>query len=119
MTSTRIRNSPGNYELEQHAYQRQFDLITYKNGAYGQAVTKNLPGNGLLAAKMNSIDMAENYVDIESQLLGIGSTNLVKPLSPIIPNIYNFNSLNIFDKTPMVIPDPMFRIYNQRANIRS
>ena len=95
MTSTRIRNSPGNYELEQNAYQRRFEFLLYKNGATGQAVTRNLPGNGLLAAKMKSIDMAENYVDIESQLLGIGSTNLVKPLSPVIPNIYKFDSLNI------------------------
>lgn len=119
MASTRIRNSEGNYQLEQQAYQRQFDFITYKNSSRGTATTKHIAGDGLLVAKMNSLDLAENSIDIESQLLGIGSTNLVKPLSPVIPNIYKYNSLNIIDKTPMVIPDPMIHLYNQRPNYRN
>lgn len=119
MSSTSIRNTQGNYQLEQQAFQRQFDFITYKHSSTGQAVTRNVAGDGLLPAKMNSIDLADNYVDIESQLLGIGSTNLVKPLEPVIPKINTLNSLNIIDKVPIVIPDPMFYIHNQRPNYRN
>jgi len=119
MASTSIKNTPGNYELEQNAYQKQLDYMNYKHAPGGQAYTKNFAGNGLLAPKMNPVDIAENYIEIESQLLGIGSTNLVKPLPTVSPNNFNYPTLNIIDKTPMIVPAPMYYLQNQRANYRN
>ena len=119
MTSTGIRNTPGNYELEQYAYQKQFEYMNYIHSAGGTAYTRHFAGNGLLAPKMNPLDLDKNYIDIESQLLGIGSTNLVKPLPTVSPNHFNYPSLNIIDKTPMIIPERITYLQNQRANYRN
>ena len=93
--------------------------MQYKYSAGGQAYTRNFAGNGLLTPKMHPIDLTNNYVDVESQLLGIGQTNLVKPLSPVTPEIYTYPTLNIIDKTPMIIPEPITYLQNQRANYRN
>lgn len=119
MSSTGIRNTPGNYELEQCAYQKQLEYMHYKHSAGGTAYTRNFAGNGLLAPKMNPLDLDRNYIDIESQLLGIGSNNLVKPLPTVSPNHFNYPSLNIIDKTPMIVPEPIVYIQKQRANYRN
>lgn len=119
MASTSIKNTPGNYDLEQCAYQKQLDYMHYIHSAGGTAYTRHFAGNGLLAPKMNPLDLAENYIDVESQLLGIGQTNLVKPLPKVSPNNFNFPSLNIIDKTPMIIPEPIHYLQNQRANYRN
>jgi hypothetical protein len=114
MTSTRNKNTSGNYHLEQKAYISRYQNImdTTKQTAY----TKTLPGNGLLIGKMPSRDLANNYIDIESQLFGVGSTNLVQPLPYIPPDIHNLPSLNIIDKTPLIIPQKLIIEPKQRVN---
>ena len=119
MTSTSIKNTPGDYELEQKEYQKKIDYMHYIHAAGGTAYTRNFAGNGLLAPKMNPLDLDRNYIDVESQLLGIGTTNLVKPLPTVYPNHYNYPSLNIIDKTPMIVPEPITYLQNQRANYRN
>lgn len=119
MASTRSRNTPGDYQLEQNAFHCKYNLTTYPHGPEGAAYTKHLPGDGLIVSKMHSTDLADNYIDIESQLFGIGSTNLENPLAPVIPSIKKYDSLNIIRKTQMVIPEPMVHTVNQRANYRN
>jgi hypothetical protein len=58
-------------------------------------------------------------MDIESQLFGIGSTNLENQLPPVIPRIKKYDSLNVIDKTPMIKPEPMVPLQHQRANFRN
>jgi hypothetical protein len=119
MTSTRNRNTPGDYQLEQNLNACNYSLATYIHGAHGQGYTRHLPGDGLIVAQMHSRDLAENYMDIESQLFGIGSTNLENPLPPVIPRIKKYDSLNVIDKTPMIKPEPMVPLQHQRANFRN
>lgn len=119
MTSTRNRNTPGDYQLEQNLNACNYTLATYIHGAYGQGYTRHLPGDGLINAQMHSRDLAENYIDIESQLFGIGSTNLEQALPPVIPMIKKYDSLNIIDKTPMIKPEPFIPLQHQRANFRN
>ena len=114
MSSTSSRNTPGNYQLEQRIFTDYFKLVTYENGAQGPPISRNLPGDGLLAGKIFTRDLAVNYTDIESSLFGIGSTNLETPLPPLVPNINQIPSLNIRDKIPIIVPEPLMIQPNQR-----
>jgi hypothetical protein len=119
MSSTSSRNTAGDYQLEQHAFDRYFGLVTTVNGAQGRPTTVNLPGNGLLTGKMFSRDLAMNYTDIETQLFGIGSTNLVQPKAPVVPQINPLPSLNIASRIPTLIPDPVVVETRNRVNYRN
>ena len=114
MASTRTKNTPGNYNLEQKAHMDRHSFIM--DITKRTPDQKTLPGNGLLQGKVASRDLAINYTDIESTLFGIGSTNLVQPLPHVTPEINSYPSLNIIDKIPMIIPSPVYVNTKQRAN---
>ena len=114
MASTRNKNTPGNYELEQWSKGRQFDTKLYTHAPQGKAITMHYAGNGLLGGKMHSRDLAHNACDIESFLYGIGSTNLVKPKAPVRPELKSFDSLNVIHKKPMVVPEALIVEPEQR-----
>jgi hypothetical protein len=116
MASTSSKNTPGDYRLEQSQYYRHFNLVNYVNGYQGKAFAPNNAGNGLIHGRMAMIDLASNAADIESYLFGIGSTNLVNPLPPVVPDIHRFSSLNIHERIPIIIPDPVIADTRQRAN---
>jgi hypothetical protein len=114
MASTRSKNTPGDYQLEQKAYVGSF--LNIMDPIKQTPYQKTLPGNGLLQGKVASRDLANNYTDIESTLFGIGSTNLVQPLPNVVPDIPHLPSLNIIDKIPMIVPDVIYVDTKQRAN---
>jgi hypothetical protein len=102
MASTRNKNTTGNYNAEQWSLNEQINYNTYKS--YGIPQSTYLPSDGLLTGRMASENLSNNYCDIESQLFGIGSTNLVTPLPPVVPEIKQLQSLAIMNKTPLIIP---------------
>ena len=52
MASTRNKNTPGNYCLDQKQYTDNFAWNLYANGAHGQAYDTRLAGNGLNPGQM-------------------------------------------------------------------
>jgi hypothetical protein len=70
--------------------------------------------DGLLQGRMGSTPLAYNYTDIESSLLGIGSTNLVKPLPNLVPHLKELKSLNIIDRLTVALPEPLQVACDQR-----
>ena len=113
MASTRNKNTPGNYELEQNnmATMREYEL--YQGHTFHEQTC--FPGNGLLPCKF-PLQLFHNNCDIESELLGINSTNLVKPqtstLLPPEPKPLPFGS--IIDKSPVILPSPLVISKTQR-----
>jgi len=105
MASTRNKNTPGNYLLEQRQLSSICAYNEYKLAA--RPVDTYFPGNGLLAGRGAPTNLSENACDIETQLFGIGSTNLVNPKEFIRPDITPLKSLNIIDKLPVLIPEPL------------
>lgn len=104
MASTRNKNSPGNYSLEIEGKREQ---ALYKVNEYYSVPTEtNFFGDGLLAGRVGPMKLSSNYCDIESELRGIGTTNLVQPLAPVEPDIFQLKSLNIIDRVPLIIPKP-------------
>ena len=73
MASTRNRNTPGNYSLEQREYKQFENYTLYPNSQYGAAYNTRLPGNGLLPAQIPWNKLSYNAADTESFLLGFNS----------------------------------------------
>jgi hypothetical protein len=114
MASTRNRNTPINYNLEQRQYSQNENYTLYPNSQYGAAYNTRLPGNGLLPAQIPWNKLSHNAADTESFLFGINSTNLVNPAPCFVPEITKIDSVNIFNKDPVLIPEPLVIEKNQR-----
>jgi hypothetical protein len=114
MASTRNKNTPGNYCLEQNQYHQSQNYTLYPNSQYGSAYNTRLPGNGLMPAQIPWNKLSYNAADTESFLFGINSTNLVNPAPCFVPEITKLNSANIFEKGPVYIPEPLIIEKNQR-----
>jgi hypothetical protein len=105
MSSTSSKNTPGNYQLEQHQFERRRTYDSYEGRVVNN--TNYLPGDGLLSGRCPSTILSYNYTDIESELFGVGSTNLVIPKLPTKPSLKNMKSLSIYDKPIIIIPKPL------------
>ena len=114
MASTRNINTPGNYCLQQKQNSNFERYTLYPNSQYGYAYHTNLPGNGLNPAQIPGSKLSENSTDIESFLFGINSTNLVKPAPIFVPELKNVESVNIYKKETVYIPEPLVIEKNQR-----
>ena len=106
MASTRNKNTPGNYCLDQKQNIDQETWRLYTNGANGTAYDTRLCGNGLNPGQLPWTTLSHNPADIESFLFGINSTNLVKPAGPLTPELKCLPSANIFKKSTVIMPVP-------------
>jgi hypothetical protein len=114
MASTRNRNTPGNYCLEQKEFKQFENYTLYTNSQYGSAYNTRLPGNGLLPAQIPWNKLSYNAADTESFLFGINSTNLVNPAPCFVPEIAKLTSENIYEKNTVYLPEPLVVEKNQR-----
>ena len=114
MASTRNKNTPGNYCLEQKQYNHSKTYTLYPNSQYGAAYDTKLPGNGLNPGQIPGNKMSQNAPDIESFLFGINSTNLVSPAPTFVPELAKLGTTNIFKKDVIYIPEPLVVEKNQR-----
>lgn len=81
--------------------------------------TSFFPGNGLLPTHMARETLGINSVDIETYLYNINATNLVKPRPQFSPQLKELKSLNMIQKSPLIMPEPNIftNIYNERPLI--
>lgn len=114
MASTRNKNTPGNFEADQVGKMKQADYLTYIHSQSGKPVETMFPGNGLLTGRIGPTELSRNTWDIESFLFGIGSTNLVEPKEKPVAEIKSLKSLNIIDRLPVIVPNPLIIEPNQR-----
>ena len=114
MASTRNKNTPGNYCLEQKEYKEFSGYTMYKNSQCGEAYNTKLAGNGLNAGQTPWNKLSYNAPDIESFLFGINSTNLVNPAPIFVPELVKLDSVNIYEKSALFVPEPLVIEKNQR-----
>ena len=114
MASTRNKNTPGNYCLEQKQFSNSQEYALYPNSQYGAAYNTRIAGNGLNPAQIPWNKLSYNAPDIESFLFGINSTNLVKPAPCFVPELAKIDSVNIYENKPILIPEPLVVDKNQR-----
>jgi hypothetical protein len=115
MASTRNINTPINYRLEQRQYKEHENYTTFKYSQYGVNPDTRFAGNGLNPGQISWTELSNNAPQIESFLFGINSTNLVNPQkTPFVPEIKCLDSFNIYEKSPVLIPEPLVIEKNQR-----
>ena len=115
MTSTRNRNTQSDYKLEQLQNTNHLENNLYIN--YGRPTTECFP-ELYNPSKLSRDALANNSVDIESTLRGIGGSNMVKPCEPPTPSLRNLDFKPVFDRPQAVImPYPLILDNNQRPNL--
>ena len=102
MASTRNYNTKSDYCLQQQRIQQQERWImdTQKWVHCKPA----LPCPGVQVGDYPASVLSRNWVDVESRLYGINSTNLVNPEAPLTPELTNLPPVKFFDYVPLMIP---------------
>ena len=118
MTDTSLKNSKGWYKQEQSALIRQFTHNTWKYKCISEntafpCVGINMP---MMTNGYNNGLLSGNASDIESALLGIGSSNLVSPKPPVKPELKSINSIKFFNRLETVMPEPLIIEKYQRPS---
>jgi len=108
MAATRKKTNPGDYQLEQMEQTKSLEYQEYLHAANGEPIQSFYAGNGILMGRMAPTTLSYNSCDIESQLFGIGSCNLVAQKSPVMLDAKSLNSLDMAStKLPLYIPTPL------------
>ena len=108
MTSTRNKNTIGNYHLEEEQFRKINEHVNYIHSYNGPPHSVSIPSGGVAPpSRMNRDSLSENSIDIESSLLGIGSTNLVKNKAKVVPKINDLSTTTFFVRPPLIIPTPL------------
>jgi hypothetical protein len=102
---TRKKHVKNDYLVDQ---QFNEDVISYSlyRGYHENHVTCH-PGDGLMCAKMTHHQLSENPTDVESNLFGIGSSNMVTKILHEVPKIKPLKSYSVYDKPKTVVPVPL------------
>ncbi len=114
MASTRNKNTPGNYVLDNKKNTQSETWRLYENAANGSAYNTNFAGNGFIQGPMPSNKLSNNAADIESFLFGINSTNLVNPAAPLSPELKTITQKDLYAKSNIIMPVPLVVLKNQR-----
>ena len=114
MASTRNKNTPGNYCLEEREYKQSRSYTLYPNSQYGAAYNTRLPGLGVNPGQVPWNKMSNNAADIESFLFGIDSTNLVNPSPPLVAELKNLETAHFFSRAATLLPEPLVVEKGQR-----
>jgi hypothetical protein len=118
MTSTRNKNSQLNYNLEKSNKEKLLREKLYLHSSSGRPITECIPSIGYTPSHISRDALANNAIDIESQLRGIGSTNLETPCQQVIPSLRTLDLKEFFERQQSVImPYPMVYENNQRPNL--
>jgi hypothetical protein len=114
MASTRNKNAPSDYCLEQNQNKNISDHRTYiqRRTAYHNA----LPCAGINVGYMPNNVLSHNATDVESFLYGVNSTNLVKPRAKTKPELKQLPDLAFFERPQIFLPEPLVIEKNQRPH---
>lgn len=112
MASTRNKNTKEDYLLEK---QKNNNYNSYQDYKYSRHnYDPKMPGFGFTPTQIPGKDLSHNYVTIESQLWGIGANDLENNRKTQTPDYKNMNERVLIEKQPVLMPDPLVIIKNQR-----
>lgn len=118
MASTRNKNTVNDYKLKTLEESQQIAYKSYKHSASGAAHIPALPdfGVGSACRTLHPGLADDNAHDIESELFGIGSTNLVQPKKNVVQKSRRIPFYQYYSHVPMVMPDPLYIRTDQRPS---
>jgi hypothetical protein len=105
MASTRLKNTPGEYCYEQRSYRRNEKYTTNPEKRFNPMSA--IPCSGVNIGGMPNTVLSSNAVDIESELYGIGLSNLVKPYREVTPRINVLPMASFFPREQTLMPEPL------------
>jgi hypothetical protein len=114
MTSTRNKNTRGDYALEQKSYFLGSEYNHFENSSFGAPYKSAIPEIGYTPSKMSCDEWSSNAIDIESELRGIGTTNLVNGYQKVVPEYKSLNFKPYFRYVPLIMPKPLVIENEQR-----
>jgi len=115
MSSTRNKNSQINYNLEKSTKEKILNETFYIHSSSGRPISDCIPALGYMPSHISRDALANNAIDIESQLRGIGSTNLETPCTVVTPSINTLEFKDYFDRPQSIImPYPLVYENHQR-----
>lgn len=115
MASTRLKNCPGEYKLQQIQ-----NSSIYENRIHNDRIKNNqhvFPELGFNISHMHHSILGSNTIDVESQLYGIRATDLVHKKRYVQPKMYDFKTQSYFDRNKLILPKPLVIHQNQRPII--
>ena len=111
MASTRNINNPDDYAMRQRLYTGAAEYLSYES--FHVASHPALPA--LYAPSFLPRDvLCSNSIDVESQLFGINSNNLVKPSAQVSPNTNKLPTISFFERPLCYMPNNLVVDSNQR-----
>ena len=111
MSSTKNKNSQLNYNLEKSDKEKILNETFYIHSSSGRPTSDCFPALGYIPSHISRDALANNAIDIESQLRGIGSTNLESVCDAVVPSIRSLDFIEFFDRPQSTImPYPL--VYN-------
>ena len=118
MSSTRNKNTIMNYNAEEKKNDRISNYKFNINSQYGKSThflgRFKLPDSTQPTRNINPDHFSHNPVDIESQLRGISSTNLVGQSFKVEPKLKQLDSVKIYDREPLILANQITTEQNQR-----
>ena len=111
MASTRNINNPNDYAMRQRLYAGATEYLAYE--AFHVANRPALPALYTPSFLPRDV-LCSNSVDVESQLFGINSTNLVNPATRVSPNNNTLPTISFFERPLCYMPDDLVKDGNQR-----
>ena len=118
MSSSRNKNSQLNYDLEKSNKEKILNETFYIHSSSGRPISDCIPSVGYMPSHISRDALANNAIDIESQLRGIGSTNLETPCEIVVPSIRSLEFKDFFERPQTVVmPYPLVYENYQRPNL--
>ena len=111
MASTRNINMRAEYSLEQR---NNTGIRDFNINQYGRGMNEANPTHMMNHGSMARDALSGNAIDTESQLFGIGSTNLVTPQQPVRPDIKTLGNVDFCDRKELINHDSIYIMNNQR-----
>jgi len=115
MASTRNINMREEYTAQQKRLELKRD---YDINSYGRPTQELLPTQMMNYGSMSRDALSSNAVDIETELFGVGSTNLVVEKSPVRPQLNNHGDIDFCTKNPFIMDEKHVQLTGQRPLMR-
>jgi len=111
MASTRNLNMRDDYIVQQKrlSQKREYDI-----NPYGRPTQELLPTQMMNYGSMSRDGLSTNAVDIETELFGVGSTNLVVEKSPVRPGLIKHGDIDFSTQSPLVMDEKYSQVVGQR-----
>ena len=111
MASTRNINNPNDYSMRQRVYSGTSDYLAF---ASFHVAANTAISNDYSASFLPRHLLCTNSIDVESQLFGINSSNLVAPAAKVTPDNTKLPTVSFFERQACYMPRNLSVEPNQR-----